>query len=1146
MGLVELHAHSYYSFLDALASPEELVSHGRQLGYTAMALTDHGGLFGIPRFLRAATSARIKPIVGCELYVSPTDRFDRSADLRPVGYHLTLLAERLEGYKNLVALSSLGFTEGFFYRPRVDLETLAKHAKGLILLTGCIHSAVCDALMKENAKEADRLIGFYIEAFGRDRVAIEIQRHGLKEEETLLEKLSGLAKKHRLTRVATNDVHYLKSEDHEAHQIAMDMRSRKLPTDPRRARFLTHSYGLLTEKEWVGAFAKDYPDALESAREIADRCRVTPEEICLGVALKHESASDARLKELVMRAAPLKLGYVSDDTKKRISSELKRLESAKLSDYFLMIYDLLSEARQRGIAIGPGRGSSAGSLVAYLLDVTEINPMEYQLSFARFLSPSRKTLPDVDVDVDYRRRAELVEILERLKPSLKVLRAATVSSIGLKTSIREVGRGRGLPYRDVDDKIRSIPSGTAQMDPEDQLPWKDLTPMINILAPLPKTSMGHPTAVITLPESLASFLPLYSPPAASGARSERWIQFEGADLDWMAIPKLDLLPLKILAVLDETMRWLKISGVSEIDWQTVSLRDSRTFQMLSRGETTGIFQLESPGVRELLREISPDSIESLAAVLALYRPGPIEIELPRMYVERRRADTGQTPMPPPHPLFEPVLRDTYGLILYQEQVMSCARLAGLSEMEADEFRIAVSKKNPEAMKKACERLGEALTSAKFSKKEADTLVSQMAHFASFAFNKAHAVSYGLLTFRASYLKAHFPAAFLAASANVAVDDRKQLGEIFSDARRLGIQVLSPEINLAAGDCIAEPGGRRIRLGIRLIRHLTEDAVGRLLQARPFADIQDLFMKVPSGLNPQMLEMLCKSGALDEFEKNRKEMIAAIPEKMETARQLSKQGGVQTELFGQFEAGPGGAGATGAPPEAEEIARGNLMFENEAFGCFATASPMDDVREIVSEFCSGPISELTLRAGGAASTPSDPSGRPGKASIIAAGLLTALRPHIDRSGQEMGFAKIEDGTAGLDVVLFHDVFSRSKPLLTIGMLVLVRGRLEKRGVSATLVADQIVGVDQPERLYESILLRLDEEIGMDMMRKVKETLKEYPGDRPVYVEMTEGESTYQFRIGWSCRPAAALRRKLASLLGPYSVSFLKTKEASLRP
>ena len=1127
MDLIELHMHSYFSFLDALASPEDLVLRAKELGYSALALTDHGGMFGIPRFLRAASSAGIKPIIGCELYVSPTTRADRSPDLRPVGHHLTLLAETPEGYANLAKLSSIGYGEGFFYRPRIDRETLAAHSKGLILLTGCIHSALSECILKQDLKGADGILGFYVEVFGRDRVYVEIQRHGLEEEETLLEKLSVLAKKYRLSRVATNDVHYLSPDDSETHQIAMDMRSRKLPTDPRRTRFSKQAYGLLRMEQWSDLFKKEYADVFETAKAIAARCDVKPDDIRLREGVGNASAS-ARLKEVVEKEISRR-GTLTPDQKKRASEELAGLQTAGLSQYFLTIYSLVSESKRQGITIGPGRGSAAGSLIAYLLGITEVDPCEYGLSFERFLSPSRKTLPDVDLDVDFRERDRVIQILQELDPSARTFRAGTVSSIGLKSSIREIARGRGLSYKEVDEKIHSLPSHITKMEPEDRPPWKELVPMINILAPLPKSSMGHPTAMIALPASLEPLLPIYKSQDGS-----TWLQYDSNDLDWMRIPKLDILPLKVLSVMAETLRWLKIAGVADIHLKSASvhsipLGDPETYDLLSRGETVGIFQLESSGMRQLLRDLSPNSITSLAAALALYRPGPLEADLPRIYMERKN---GREPPAPPHALFEPILRETHGLILYQEQVMSCARCLGMTTVEADDFRIAVSKKNEESMKRACDRFEKALRAAGLSEKDSAALVSQITHHAAFSFNKAHAISYAILSYRAAYLKCHYPGAFLASSANVSLDDRGQLGEIFSEARRLGIRILPPDIMTVGAECVSDPDGKKIRLGLSLIRHLPENVIADILRCRPFSDVPDLLMKVPGLLNHQAMEMLCKSGALDEFGQDRKKMMASLPTWIDRIKKSSKQSGFQSDLFGESS-----DKVSGGPEQvpSESPTRGTLLLEYESLGFFATGSPMDDIQEIVSEFCSGRLGELVSRASSASAV------HPKSSSpvVTAAGLLMSLRAHIDRQGREMAFAKIEDATDSLDVVLFHDVFVKNKSLLVPGSPLLVSGRLEKRGVSVTLLADVIVEIDKPERLYESILLKFDEGIGIEVMRKIKDILKDHLGDRPVHLEMTEGGSTYEFRVGWSCRPSTDLRRKLESILGLYSVFFLKS-------
>ena len=1130
MKLIELHAHSHFSFLDALASPDELVSRAKELGYSAIALTDHGGMFGIPKFLRAAERAGLQAIVGCEMYVSPTTRTDHSPDLRPVGHHLTVLAETVEGYGHLVKLSTLGYTEGFHHRPRVDRELLSANAGGLIVLTGCIHSALSELLLKPDDAEAERLVGYYEEVFGRDRVFVEVQRHGLdQKEEPLLEKLVALARRRRLGIVATNDVHYLNAADAEAHQQAMDLRSRKLPTDPRRERFLKPAYGLLTESEWKKNFGKDLPEVFDTAVSIAKRCSIRPADIRPGTGAEREDAAE-RMRLAVFRSVEQRRGNAPAEIQSRIEQELKELEAAGMAEYFMMIHELVSESKRQGIAVGPGRGSSAGSLVARLLDITEIDPMVYGLSFERFLSPSRRTLPDVDLDVDFTRREAVIQILHDLNPSRRVFQAGTIVGIGLKTAVREVSRARGLSYRDVDEKLQSLAAGAARLDPDDKPPWKELAPLINLIAPLPRAPHVHPTALMMVPKSFEAFLPLYA-----SLEGQTWLQYDSEDLDWMGIPKLDILPLKILSVLSETVRWLKIAGIADLELRSIPLDDPQVYASLSRGETAGIFQLESPGMRQMLRDVAPDSIETLAAVLALFRPGPLESDLPRNYVERKH---GRMESRPPHPLFESILKETFGLVLYQEQVLACARRAGLTAVEADDFRLAISKKKADLMQSAGRRFEEALRKTGMAESDAASLVHQIAHDGGFSFNKAHAVSYATLCCRAAWLKTRHHAAFLAASANVHLEDRKQLSDIFSEARRLGIRVLPPDIQSCGADCMPDPDGRQIRLGLRTVRHVSGDAAADILRMRPFADIPDLLMKVAGLAQHQTLEMLCKSGALDSLAGSRMDLLGSLPQWMSRFKKSSSPGGFQTELFEAMsppvEASPAPEGDAGA-------ARRLLFLEHESLGFFATGSPLEEMKDLVSEFCTGALAELTdALQRQSASHPGEPANR----AVTVAGLVVSVRPHVDRAGREMGFAKIEDGTGSVDVVFFHDIYVKAKPLLAPGAPLLIQGRLEKKGASVTLLADQVVETDNPERLYESIWLKLDESVGMDTMKKLKEILKDHLGDRPVHVEMSEGGVSYEYRVGWSCRPSGALRRKLELLLGPYSVFFLKSNESAL--
>ncbi|MBI4179905.1 DNA polymerase III subunit alpha [bacterium] len=1131
---VELHAHSYFSFLDGLASPEDLVSRAKDLDYAALALTDHGGLFGVPRFLKAAEAAGVRPVVGCELYVSPTTRTDRSPDLRPVGYHLTLLAETVEGYRNLVKLSTAGYMEGFFHRPRIDLELLAASSAGLILLTGCIHSAFADRLLRRDRAGAEKLLGFYLESFGRDRVFLELQGHGLDQEAELREAIRGISRARRFRIAATNDVHYLSSADAEAHQLAMDMRSRKLPTDPRRSRFLKPAYGLLTASEWKEAFA-DVPESLETSAEIAGRCKVRLSDLQSGLAPETEAQSAERLRSVVLEIISRRASRLTEEQTERIERELKALAAAGLSGYMLRVHELVSEARREGILIGPGRGSAAGSYAAFLLGITEVDPLAYGLSFERFVSPARRTMPDIDLDVDQRRRDRMVAILSGLDDSIRTFRAGGSSSVGLKAALREVARSRGMSYREVDDKVRSLPDGAIRLGRDERPPWSDWAPAIHTLAGLPRGSLGHPAGVVAVPAGRESLLPLYA--SADGAA---WLQFDGDDLETLGLQKLDILPLKILAVMDETVRWLKRAGAADLDLSDLPQNDAATFSMLASGRTLGIFQLESAGMRRLLKDLAPGSIESLAAALALYRPGPLEAGVPAAYIERRHGRSAPTP---PHPVFESGLKETFGLILYQEQLMDCAVRSGLSAAEADEFRLAVGRVSRSAAPRApaVDRFVDGLRATGLSETAAAAVLSQISVHGAFAFNKAHAVAYAMLVYRAAYLKCHFPAAFLAALANESTDDRRRLGEIFSEARRRGLRVAAPDINRSSLECVPQPENGVIRLGLRLVRHLSDAALSEILRTRPFDDLTDLLIKVPELLKGKSLEALCKSGALDEFGPARGAILESLPMWSDKIRRSGADGAYQTDLFDEPSPPP-----ESSPADRPRVApaQESLFFEHEALGCFATGSPLDDLRDIIAEFCSGPLGEL-VAAASVRRRESDPSHAPGaapgaSAPVTVAGLVTGIRLHTDKAGREMAFVKAEDGDAEIDVIFFADAYQRYKAILTPGMPLLLRGRLEKKGASVTLLADQAVGVDQPDKLYESIFLKLDQETGMDTMKKVKQILKDHPGDRPVHVEMPESGGIFEFRLGWSCRPSADLRRRLETVLGPHSVFFLKSK------
>ncbi|HWP34449.1 MAG TPA: DNA polymerase III subunit alpha, partial [Thermodesulfobacteriota bacterium] len=936
---VHLHLHTQYSLLDGANKLDALFARIVALGQPAVAMTDHGNLFGAVDFYTRAQEAGVKPIIGCELYLAPGSRFDRAPAKGTYegAFHLTVLAMNEAGYRNLCRLVTAAHLEGFYYKPRVDRELLWQHHEGLIVLSGCLNSELSQALVRGDLEGALRLAGAYRERFDDGRYFLELQPNRIPDQAKVN---AGLLEIHRRTGiplVATNDCHYLVREDAESHDVLLAIQTGKTLNDPTRWRFGYDDFYVKSGEEMAAHF-RDLPEAIANTLAIAERVSLTlafgryafprfdtPDGESLERYLERAARAglEARLVQIALRRGT-DVEHLRPLYLPRLEYELATITKVGFAGYFLIVADFINEAKRRGIPVGPGRGSAAGSLVAYALGITDLDPIEHKLLFERFLNPERVSMPDIDVDFCMDRRDEVIEYVCQKYGRDRVAQIITFGSLQARAAIRDVGRVLDLPYGEVDRIAKLVPNvlnitldEALEQEPRlRELAARDATvgkliAHARAIEGLFRHASVHAAGVVISDRPLVEHLPLYR-----GTKGELVTQFAMNDVERIGLVKFDFLGLKTLTVLDRACRLVKASRGETVDLQLLPLDDPQTYALLARGDTTGVFQLESSGIRELAVRLKPERFDDIVALLSLYRPGPLESGMVDDFIRRRH---GRTPVSYPLPQLEPVLKDTYGVIVYQEQVMQIAQVvASYSLGEADLLRRAMGKKKPEEMAAQRTRFVEGAVRNGVSAEKARAIFDLMEKFAGYGFNRAHSAAYALITYQTAYLKAHYRPEFMAALLTCDMGDTDKVIRYLADCRDAGIAVLPPCVNASEAEFTVVGGA--IRFGLAGVKNVGTQAVESILEARraggPFTDLFDFCERVDlRRVNRRVIEALIKCGAFDSLGAPRAALLASLDRAMEAgvARQREREMG-QATLFAALgpavrrPAGPGGAGA----------------------------------------------------------------------------------------------------------------------------------------------------------------------------------------------------------------------------------------------
>lgn len=1058
---VPLHLHTQYSLLDGAIRVEELIEKALEYKLPAMAITDHGNIFGAIEFYKKVSRAGIKPIIGCEVYVAAGSRFEKKTtdNSSETSYHLILLCRDLNGYKNLSRLLSKAYLEGFYYKPRIDKDLLLQYSGGLIGLSSCLKGEIPYHLstgMLDNAREAALS---YKRIFGAENFFIEIQANELPEQEEINKQLIELSRDLHMGVVATNDCHYLRREDSKAHDALICIQTGKTLKDADRMRFSGDAFYFKSPAEMKEKF-KDIPEAINNTKIIAERCNLDFKfgEIHLPTyEVPAGYNSNSYLRNLSEEGIRRKFqDNIPGKYMERLQNELKIIEAMGFSSYFLIVRDFIHYAKDKGIPVGPGRGSAAGSLVAYCLDITEIDPIRYGLLFERFLNPERISMPDIDVDFCMNRRQEVIEYVTGRYGKDHVAQIITFGTMQARAVIRDVGRVMGIPYAEVDKVAKLVPfvskitlKDAMGLEPklkeiyENNPEIKELIDIAQRLEGLSRHASTHAAGVVISPEPLTDFLPLYKAP------NEQIIttQFDMAAIEALGLLKFDFLGLKTLTIIDKTEKIINQSfqdkgnaeSAARFSVKDIPLDDKRTFKLLCEGKTTGIFQLESSGMRDLIIRLQPETFEDLIALVALYRPGPLGSGMVDDFIKSKK---GEIPVKFGLPQLAEILEETHGAILYQEQVMEIAnKIANFSMAQADTLRKAMGKKKSEEMEKLKGDFIKGAKALKISEKKASKLFEDMAHFAQYGFNKSHSAAYALIAYRTAYLKANHPVEFMAASLSADMDNTTKIVTYINECKDMGIEILPPDINESEHEF--KVMGDSIRFGLAAVKGAGSSAIEALLEARnekKFTSFYDLCARVDSRkVNKKVIENLIKAGALD-FIGKRSQLMLAINSVMDSAGKAQREKNTGQESMFEFH-----QTATEKLPEAEEWSEHErLIMEKDALGFYVTGHPLNRYREKLSSFSVIPSHQL--------------QDIQDKEDINIGGLLTGVRKiQSKKTGELMAYLTVEDLFGTMEIIVFPSLYREAANIISADSPLVVSGHLEKTEKGYKIIAKEITSL-----------------------------------------------------------------------------------------
>lgn len=1154
---VHLHTHTEYSLLDGCCRIDDIIKKAKQDNMAAAAITDHGVMYGTVEFVQKANAAGIKPIVGCELYQATRTRFDRTPKLDDDQFHLLILAKDNEGYQNLLKLVSLANLEGFYYKPRVDKELLSKYSNGLVAATACLAGEVPTLIMGDKLDKARQAIDDYIQIFGKENFYLELHDHHIPEQKKVNKELINFSKKFGLSLIAANDAHYISEKEAEIHDILLCIQTQKTVYDEARLKFPGTEFYFKTERQMAEIF-KEVPEALYNTKIVADMCDVK-----LDFETNHLPdfkapdgfTLESYLRHLCEKNLPVFYPNASDEIKERLLYELSVINEKKLAAYFLIVWDFIKFAKECGIPVGPGRGSAAGSIIAYLLGITTIDPIKYNLIFERFLNPERKSLPDIDTDFCIKRRDEVIRYVSEKYGRDKVSQIITFGRMKARAAIRDVGRALALPLPYVDKIAKAIPFGLtinqALETPEFSNIYnadkeaKKLVDSAKGLEGLSRNASIHAAGVLISKEPLMNYVPLQKM-----SNNEIVAQFEMNSLADIGLLKMDFLGLRNLTVMEEAVKLIKKTKGIELDLNKLPLDDKKTYKLLQNGRTYGVFQLESSGMRRYLKQLKPERFEDIIAMIALYRPGALSGGTVDDFI---RVKHGRKKVHYMHPALEEILRETYGVIVYQEQVMQIANvLAGYSMAQADELRKAMGKKKPEVMARQREIFIKGSVKAGVDLKVAEKIFELIEYFAGYGFNKSHATAYAVISYQTAYLKANYMKEYMAALLTSVADNADKLCPLIRECRQLKIDVLPPLVNESEVRFTVSEAG--IRWGLGGVKNVGEAAIESIIKARcekgKYENIFELCLRVDLRLvNKRVVESLIKSGAMDDFGGNRATLIGSLDSALEYGAKMQREEkSGQCSLFGDAAS----ADEHLIPKVAmqEEFSEHNkLAFEKELLGMFVSKNPLESAQVIWKKCVDTKIEEL--------------ADKKADTVVIIAGMITTLKKIFTKNNQQMAFLTVEDFTGSTEVIVLPNVYEKTMQYLKEDAIIAVRGRIDTRAgfgedadklEESKIVANDIKPIEDYKSLSTAEVFRYSNrqqgsagapsapdlteyhikilDNSKESLEKLKNILVDFKGGNPVYfhIESLKKKSIIPLGKDFWVKKDSNLEQRIEELLG----------------
>jgi len=1120
MEFSHLHLHTEYSLLDGSIRIEELIQKVKANGMQSVAITDHGVMYGVVDFYKKARAAGIKPIIGCEVYVAPGSRFEKTTTKgEENAFHLVLLVRNQIGYRNLVKLVSLGFLEGFYYKPRIDHALLREHSDGLIALSACLAGEIPSCILSGKRNEAENLAVEYRDIFGQDNFYLELQENKIKEQTIVNQVLIELSHKLKIPLVATNDSHYLNQDDARVHDVILAIQTATSLNDPKRLRFPTQEFYLKTPEEMMRDFSAN-PEALENTQRIAAVCDIQLE---LGKVLLPEFTVPegydipGYLRHLCNEGIRKRYGDPPPERmKKQLEYELKVINDMGYDAYFLIVWDFVNYSRQKGIMVGPGRGSAAGSIVSYSLGITNIDPIRYGLLFERFLNPERVSMPDIDIDFCFERRGEVIDYVSNKYGHTNVAQIITFGRMMARAAVRDVGRAFGWSYNEVDTIAKLIPGSpgvTIEKAIDTNTDLKKLMKNDSKVAQLLEVAQRiegmcrhasmHAAGVVISHQPLTEYVPLQKM-----NNNEIVTQFDMDTLGELGLLKMDFLGLRTLTVIERTLSIIKKTSQKEIELDSIPLDDHETYELLSRGETTGVFQLESSGMKELLKRLRPTLIEELTALLALYRPGPLGSGMIDDFIKRKN---GKIKVVYPHPNLESILKETYGVILYQEQVMKIAsELAGFTLGQADILRRAMGKKKAEVMQQQRAKFIQGAKERGYDPKTAADVFDLIEYFAGYGFNKSHSAAYAFISYQTAYLKSHFPTEYLTACLSSIQEDTEKIAKFIIEARRLNIKVLPPDVNESLAN-FTVVGEKKIRFGLAAIKNVGENAVQEILTRRKEARFQNIFdflERVDQRvINKRVIESLIKAGAFDTLHHNRNQLLSSLEEIISfyTKRKKRTQP-QQVSLFGQIESS---TRDTIPLKEVSELRTRELLnMEKEMIGLYISDHPVRNALARFNHLNIIPFEQLqTLKE---------------KVQIRLLGAIVETRKITTKNGKDMYFVTLEDETGTLEVIFFPKIVDQLQKILEKENVLCIEGKVDvlDSGVNK-VIAEKIIDLD--DLVFAEKPVHIEIPNNRDTLRILyclKDCFQRNSGKNPVVLHVVSENERWSielgdaFRVNWN--------------------------------